>query len=269
MKKAAVILFLIFAISSFARSQSTNETIGFRPPSVPLITHDPYFSIWSPSDRLTDMETVHWTGTRNPIHSMIRIDGKTYRLMGGSPTYVEPMKQLSLKVLPTNTVYEFSAGGVKVSLIFTSPLLVKDMEVMSRPLTYLTWKIESDDKADHKIQLYFDCGSELSVNTNEQQVTWEQPAIKGLKTGKIGNPEQKYLNRSGDNLRIDWGYAYLSVPESKNLSFSIAPRKALADGFARTGAIPVSTATTEPVKVRDGSLTMAASWDLGTTGKNL
>jgi len=164
---------------------------------------------------------------------MIRIDGKTYRLMGSSPSYVEPMKQLSLKVLPTNTVYTFAGAGVKVSMTFTSPLLVKDIEVLSRPVTYVSWKVESTDSKAHDIQIYFACGSELSVNKTDQEIGWEQPDIKGLKTERIGTLEQKYLNKHGDNVRIDWGYIYLSVPESQKSSISVAQRSSLADSFVK------------------------------------
>ena len=264
MKKAATLLILAFAFNTLIKSQFvTTETSQFRPPSVPLITHDPYFSIWSPADRLTDMETVHWTGAKNPMHSMIKIDGKTYRIMGSSPSYVEPMKQLSLKVLPTNTLYEFAGGGVKLSMTFTSPLLVKDIEVLSRPVTYITWKVESADYKTHDIQLYFDCGSELAVNKTEQMITWDQPSIKGLKTAKIGTKEQKYLNKPGDNVRIDWGYVYLSVPEIENPSFSIAPRISLSDSFVKTGKLAESEIYSEPQKENDGAISMATSWDLG------
>lgn len=263
MRRISVILLLTAVIGINAFSQQKVNSPDFRPPSVPLVTHDPYFSIWSPADRLTDMETVHWTGARHPLHSMIRVDGRTYRIMGASPSYAEPMKQTALKVLPTTTTYEFGNGIVKVSIIFTSPLLVNDIEVLSRPVTYVTWKVEPADGKSHDIMLYFDCGPELAVNTAEQSVVFEQPAIAGLRTGKAGNPEQKYLNRPGDNLRIDWGYVYISVPESQNLSFSIAPRKALHDGFAREGKLPVTTIPEQPVRARDGSVSMAASWDFG------
>jgi hypothetical protein len=267
MKRTAAFLFLTLALTTSIRSQSVgSESVGFRPPSVPLITHDPYFSIWSPADRLTDMETVHWTGVRNPIHSMIKVDGKTYRIMGSYPSYIEPMKQLSLKVLPTNSIYVFGNENVKITMTFTSPLLIKDIDVLSRPVTYITWKVVSADNKTHDVRIYFDCGSELAVNKTEQMITWEQPEINGLKVGKIGTKEQKYLNKPGDNVRIDWGYIYLAIPETQNSSFSVALRNSLSDSFVKTGKLPESEIYSEPKKVNDGSVSIAASWDLSNTG---
>src|SRR5690242_8062302 len=79
----ALSLLCVFPLLS-AQSQK-GDASAFRPPAVPLITHDPYFSIWSASDNLTDSETVHWTLTGQPIVGQVRIDGKPFRFMGHAP----------------------------------------------------------------------------------------------------------------------------------------------------------------------------------------
>ena len=249
--KNTIFLLIGLCLVLTVKSQSgDNLTPIFRPPSVPLVTHDPYFSIWSPADRLTDQETVHWTGAKNPMHSMIRIDGKVYRIMGSNPTNIEPLKQTGLLVTPTRSVYEFRNSVIKLTLSFTSPLLTNDLDVLSRPVTYISWNIVSADGQTHDVQLYFDCSSEITVNTPEQSVTWEKPVIQGLNSAKIGCVDQKYLNKPGDNIRIDWGYAYLSLPEAQNAVISINSRTALFNSFIKLGTLPESEAFSAPTKCK-------------------
>ena len=53
-----------------------------RPPAFPLITVDPYFSVWSHSDELYSSDTVHWTDDPNPLKGTVTVDGETFRFMG-------------------------------------------------------------------------------------------------------------------------------------------------------------------------------------------
>src|SRR5436305_6643370 len=116
-----------------------------RPPATPLVVHDPYFSIWSMSDNLADEPTKHWTGAVHSLCSLVRIDGKTYRIIGTEPRRTPALRQTRHQVLPTHTEYQFEGEGIRLSLTFLNPSLPNDLELVSRPVTYITWSAMSTD----------------------------------------------------------------------------------------------------------------------------
>src|SRR3954467_11850364 len=144
----------------------------FRPPAVPLIVHDPYFSVWSMADKLTDQRTKHWTGSVQSLCSLVRVDGATYRVMGADPRTMPALPQTKLEIQPTHTRYEFEGAGIRLSLAFLNPSLPGNLEMVSRPVTYLTWSAQALDAKNHTVQVYFDASYELSVNVPEQPVMW-------------------------------------------------------------------------------------------------
>src|SRR5580700_1284674 len=194
----------------------------FRPPAVPLITHDPYFSIWSFSDRLNESATRHWTGATHSLTSLIRIDGVTYRLMGVEPRSAKPLDQVSLEVLPTHTNYVFEGAGVRVKLTFLTPALPQDLDVLSRPVTYVTWRVEASDNREHQVELYFDAGGEIPVNHGGDPVVWSRFQLKDAVVLRMGSQQQPVLQKSGDDLRIDWGYLYVTAVNDVTASKDIA-----------------------------------------------
>ena len=145
-----------------------------RPPAVPLVAHDPYFSIWSNTDHLNDAGTVHWTGKPNSLTGLVRIDGMTYQVMGHERQGAQVLPQSRVEVLPTHTIYEFSGAGVKLELTFFTPALPEDLDVLSRPLTYLEWRVSSADGNGHDVAVYLDARTDLVVNTADQPVVWSR-----------------------------------------------------------------------------------------------
>src|SRR5215213_1455953 len=254
------LLLLLLVIAPAGAQQAT----GLRPPAVPLVTHDPYFSIWSMSDRLADERTKHWTGAFNGMVGMLRIDGKPYRFMGQSYSPLPPpMKQMGVQVLPTRTLYQFEAAGVRLSLTFMSPLLPDDLEVMSRPTTYVTFDAQAVDGRTHQVSLYFDCTAELVVNTTDQKVIWSRPKVDDLSVLSFGSQEQRALDKFGDDLRIDWGYAYLVVPPSPGKSDVIAWNRVTRGHFIANSPMPSVDDLQMPRAVKDELPVLATTFDLG------
>src|SRR5664279_1032212 len=235
-----------------------------RPPAVPLVAHDPYFSIWSITDKLTDSNTRHWTGTEQPMAGLVRIDGASYRIMGAEPREVPALPQSAVKVTPTHTIYTFSGAGVEVKLTFFTPAFVQDLDLLSRPVTYLRWDVKSVDSAGHEVAVCLDVDPRIAVNSDDQEVVWGRSHTRALTVLNVGSRDQKVLNRSGDNLRIDWGFFHLAVPADEH-STMVASDAALTD-FAKTGKLPADDDMEMPKQPRAGGAHLAVAFDLGKVG---
>lgn len=339
-------------------------------PAYPLITHDPYFSIWSFSDELNQSTTRHWTGADNKLIGLIKVDNKTYYFLGepsypsenilatgeGNPIEVlytesEPAKdwmkeefndknwnrgklpfgsgwdnnaatpwkskqiwvrrefdlndinieklilqlrhdddveiylngllayscnncytsnikeyvlsedikkslktkkntiamhcsnpsgyswldaglakqksirslslakQTNINVTATQTTYQFACGPIDLTLNFLSPLLATDLDILSRPISYISFDLKSNDQLPHQTEIIFGVSENIAKHEVNKKAEFEKMQKNGLKFIRSGLSEQNILGRKGDDVRIDWGYAYLATanPET-NLS---------------------------------------------------
>jgi hypothetical protein len=199
---------------------------------------------------------------------LVRIDGKPYRIIGNQPREISAMEQRKVQVLPTRTIYQFEAAGVGITLTFMTPVLPSDLDVMSRPVTYVTWSAQSKDGIEHSVSLYFDASSQLTVESSAQEVVASRLKVGGLTALRVGSEQQPILQKAGDFTRIDWGYLYAIATPDAGTDQVIASRRAAREGFAKTGSIPTDDLETpKPAGDWDGA-TLAYRFDLGKVGSS-
>jgi len=362
--KNVFIILVAFFTTGFLTAQQRQA------PAYPLVTHDPYFSIWSFGDTINAQPTTHWTGTNQSLLGMIKVDGKVYRFLGSeSKSYTEilpsatnapyeakitenkpengwqmadfdasswksaqapfgdtknvetqwesddlwyrrdfdlntldfnklflklqhddnvevflngemiyekegwndqfeyepipqsaqdklkstgnilaihvkntaggrfldagivnenPMqneviaaKQTALDLTATQTSYTLTCGGVDVDLTFTSPLLMDDLDILARPVSYVSIKTTPNDGSTHDVQVYFGASSLIAANEINQPMTTEKGETGKVSFLKAGTEEQPVLKKKGDNVRIDWGYMYVAVANDAKTTQSV------------------------------------------------
>jgi len=236
-----------------------------RPPAVPLIAHNPYFSVWSMADRLTDDPTRHWSGAEQPLTGLARIDGKTYRFMGRWPSSAPAMRQTSLAITPTHTRLSFESAGIALDFSFFTPALPDDLDVLSRPVTYLAWEARATDGKSHEVSLLLDADPRIAVDSGGEGVVWGRARTRSLTVLNVGSRDQQPLNRSGDNLRIDWGYFHLAAPASEQPETALSA--AAIDEFAHSGRLPESDSLDMPQSPQNGAAHLAVAFSLGQVGE--
>ena len=257
---AALGAFLGLPLGGHAASENT-----FRPPSVPLVTFDPFLSIWSPADHLTDRPTQHWTRREHALVSLIRVDGQVFRLMGATPKEVPAFPQVGLQVTPTRSIYEFDDARVHVTLTFMTPALPHDLDALALPLSYLTWQVRTVDGQEHALALYDSTSSQLAVNQPGEKVQWAQEPAGALTLLRVGTVEQAVVGGCGDDHRINWGYAYCAAPTAQARA-AIGADQALAGAFVAGGEIPARNDPRMPRAANDEQPVMAFVFDLGRVG---
>jgi hypothetical protein len=387
--------------SAFQLSAVAQE---LRAPAYPLITHDPYFSIWSNTDELTSSATTHWTGTAHSLTGYVKVDDKVYRFLGNAekqykalapasddvayeavytetapgskwmkpdfnaanwkkgrapfgdnknlvgtewrgkdiwvrrtfnvsdkinhPLYlklqhddnvevflngeiiystkgwtgkfiyiplnekssqvkkgenilaihvantaggawldagileekvdksdasIETATQTAVAVKATQTKYTFSCGPAELELDFCSPLLMDDLDLVSRPVSYITMKVRSADNRSHKVQLYLGASSNIAVNASSQKVSASQYKSGGLSILKAGTVEQPVMKKKGDDLRIDWGYVYVAAKSDNHVK-----------QFVSEAIVPGKIFTASTSSVKEGKqLVLNSIFDLG------
>lgn len=408
-----------YATDLFTPVQKTN----LRAPSVPLIVSDPYLSIWSPYNELTQGITEHWTGAKKPLLGALRVDGKVYRFMGednlnleaiapmtdverweapytnskpadgwqnfqfddsswkkgkaafGSPdlkrigtvwkdlnsdVYVRrvvnidkvdesdiylifshddvfelyingeevvttgetwrenvveklsdtvkkklrPGKnviaahchnttggaymdfglyrekkntvkfdnvavQKSVHVLPTSSYYTFTCGPVELDVVFTAPQLMDDLDLLSTPINYISYRVRSNDKKEHNVQLYVETTPEIAVNDPSQATVSRTFTKNGISYVESGTIDQPICDKKGDAICIDWGYAYLAGVNDAGKSVSLGDYYKMKEAFGKKGKAAASQ-TKCITRETDTKPAMAYVHDLGNisqTGK--
>lgn len=258
--------FPLFFLLASSLGSLLAQTAPMRPPAVPLVAHDPYFSIWSFDNQLTGGVTHHWTGAPQPLTGLIRVDGKTFRFAGAEPRQLPAIEQTKLTVTPTSTCYEFAGSGVQVTLTFLTPAIASDLDLLSRPLTYLRWEVRSTDAAAHAVQLEFDASTQIAVNTPDQRVELSRYEFGHVSALRAAASDQKMLARAGDNLRIEWGSLYLGVPHAQQ---GVSTRLMPVSGrhvFIEKGELPTDDLTAQEGRPEHNVPVLAVAFDLGKVG---
>lgn len=189
-----------------------------RPPAIPLITSDPFFSVWSETDNLNASDTVHWTGRTVALRCTVKVGDREYGVMGRNDG-IPAARQICFDMDAFSSYYTFDCGGVTVRLTFTSPVIPDDLYLVSRPVSYLYISADAD-------------GVRAKVSASEQiclDLAGEYPVKVSCEGGSVtlASEVQNVLSHDGDDQRIDWGRFYLTCKTPKGAEYG----SYLADGM--------------------------------------
>ncbi len=207
-----------------------------RCPATPLIVHDPYFLIWSAADRVNEDIARHWTGKPMGMEALARIDGRSCRLIG-TAWNIPAAEVTGQEVHPTRTILTFAQDGVKIAVTFLTPALPHKLDILSRPASYVDFEVSSLDGSAHKVEFCFGLHATVAVDALSEKVNYFRGRAGGLEFTRFSSASQNILGRVGDDIRIDWGHAYLAIDRKAAPASAVELAGRITGEFARTGTV--------------------------------
>lgn len=148
--------------------------------------------------------------------------------------FTRTAEQTAVDVQATQTYYSFTCGPVDLSVKFTAPLLINNLDLMTRPVNYLSYETASNDGQAHEISLYFEAAPQWAIDQPYQKSVSKTGNTEGITYVSTGSVDQQILGKRGDDLRIDWGYFYMAAPQAENILSAtgdgVSMRKAFVAG---------------------------------------
>ncbi len=150
-------------------------------------------------------------------------------------------EQIYADVQATQTRYGFKCGPANLTLTFSAPAFIDNLDLMSRPVNYITYEITSNDGKEHDVRLYMEASPRWALDQPYQESISETFSDGNLIFVKAGSKEQNILAKRGDDLRIDWGYFYLATENDQNTTASVATGEEMRKAFVERQNLPASS----------------------------
>ena len=183
---------------------------AFNPVSIPLFAIDPSNSLW--------MHHLLLNGDYDqlPLWGQIQIDGASKRFMGdNSHGATNGLAQKSIRVNATQTIIVLEDAALRLTVTFTSPKLLDELDAIARPVNYVTFDAVSLNGAGHAVQINVNSsgGWHIGTATGTQQTldfgsVGATPVSRHVCAGHdegvtikwLGTSLRPWWNRKGDKI---------------------------------------------------------------------
>ena len=165
------------------------------------------------------------------------VDFGLYVEKGKANILANTATQKDVNVQATNTYYTFDCGNVELKLTFLAPFMMDNLDLMSRPVNYISYDVRSLDGKEHDVQLYFEAAPNWVSFLRNQPTEVTAYSQDGLSFTKMGRTEQNPLGREREaTYYTNWGYVYFAANEATS-SYGAGDPVAMRAAFVENGTL--------------------------------